>query len=103
MKLTDLWPHWIDLDEHRVAFVFLCPHCRAIWMSCALVPLSHMQQRQAFHHIAAEGGQVIMCRQGAVWTINGEWGFDLLTVVPSLDASAAGHWHGHIANGEMVS
>jgi len=27
--------------------------------------------------------------------------FSKMTVTPSIDASAAKHWHGHIANGEI--
>ena len=27
--------------------------------------------------------------------------FETLTLTPSVDASAAGHWHGHVTDGEV--
>ena len=33
--------------------------------------------------------------------ISGET-FDTLSLVPSVDMSGVGHWHGHIVNGEIV-
>ena len=35
------------------------------------------------------------------WNISSN-DFANMTVIPSVDASASGHWHGNITNGEIV-
>lgn len=46
------------------------------------------------------GGQCVTMRPEAVWTISGsDW--SELTVAPSIDASASGHWHGLIKSGDL--
>ena len=37
-----------------------------------------------------------------VWTISGGETFENLSLTPSVDASASGHWHGFITNGEIT-
>lgn len=51
---------------------------------------------------------IVPARDSTVWTITGtkqrnsnSIGFHDTTVTPSIDASASGHWHGHITNGEI--
>jgi hypothetical protein len=34
------------------------------------------------------------------WTMGGQT-FEDLTLTPSIDVSAAGHWHGFITNGDV--
>jgi Family of unknown function (DUF6527) len=41
---------------------------------------------------------VVPCKEAQAWVITGD--FSNMTVTPSLDASASGHWHGSITNGE---
>jgi Family of unknown function (DUF6527) len=43
---------------------------------------------------------VILCKPETAWTISGQ-DFETMTVTPSLDASAAGHWHGFITAGNI--
>jgi len=39
-------------------------------------------------------------KSDACWTMSSNT-FDAMTVTPSIDASASGHWHGFITNGEI--
>jgi hypothetical protein len=39
-------------------------------------------------------------RDEAIWQMT-TWDFRHMTVTPSIDASASGHWHGFITNGEI--
>lgn len=107
MKLIDLEPRWV----HPNVFVFLCPHCKSILLSCKNIEMSATAQRQLFEKEFGEdwNNKVIACRGNQAWTISGTIPADPkaafptdLTVTPSLDASAAGHWHGFITNGEIT-
>lgn len=98
MRLTDLDPHWLVLEEGgaRVGLTFHCPHCPASGQRLAVV----------FHHAGREliEDAYILAKHGAadkdhIWTMTGA-GFDDLTLHPSVDASGSGHWHGFITNGE---
>lgn len=44
---------------------------------------------------------VILCKPDCAWTIDSQ-DFETLTVTPSVDASAAGHWHGFLTAGQVV-
>jgi hypothetical protein len=44
---------------------------------------------------------VIPFRPGTIWQIMGDFSTDM-TITPSVDASNAGHWHGHITNGVVT-
>lgn len=51
---------------------------------------------------------VVPCKPETAWSISGtipnrpDAAFiDDVTVTPSIDASASGHWHGHITDGEI--
>lgn len=46
-----------------------------------------------------------------VWQISGDnpkfdglnhFGFENVTLTPSIDASSSGHWHGFVKNGEII-
>ena len=41
------------------------------------------------------------CNQNAKWTWNGA-DFDAITVTPSINGEAAGNWHGHITDGQII-
>jgi hypothetical protein len=52
---------------------------------------------------------IVPCKPGFSWSISGTVPADTraafvtdLTVRPSIDASASGHWHGFITNGEIT-
>ena len=97
MKLSELKPRWI----HPNIFVFLCPHCQKIWISCKNIEISSKDQFEIFRK-EFEGDllAVVPDKPEMSWSIQGS--FDNLTVMPSIDASASGHWHGHISNGKIT-
>jgi hypothetical protein len=91
-------------------FVFRCPHCQKVFLTCKNVEMT----RQVTWDILKNGlGKdwnevVVPPKPEIAWTITGtrpsdpsEAFPDNLTVTPSIDASASGHWHGFITNGEI--
>jgi hypothetical protein len=105
MKLTELEPRWI----HPNVFVFLCPHCRKIFLTCKNVSMSSQEQYDLFEKEFGEDWNmlVVPSNPAVSWSISGSVPTDTkaafvtdLTVAPSIDASASGHWHGRITNGE---
>ncbi len=101
MRLTELEPRWI----HDNVFVFRCPHCRQTWLSCKSVAMPVREQFALFNAAGVETESprygVVPMNQGHAWEFSGR-DFDTLTVKPSIDASASGHWHGFIKNGEIA-
>lgn len=82
MRLTELDPHWVaDSKGVRVGLSFDCPHCRTQRLA---VPF-----HECFGWIQKP------------WNMSGD-SFDNLSLSPSIDASASGHWHGFITNGEVT-
>ena len=109
MRLLDLSPQWVRSGQ---LFIFECPHCvsggapQPLWLSVKNVVMTVHEQFELFaaHNKAnldLDGFTVAPCRKGFCWTINGS-AFESMSVTPSLDASAAGHWHGFITNGEIT-
>lgn len=100
MKLTELEPRW--LNDH--VFVFRCPHCRKTWISCKNVAMQIQEQIELFAGagLDATGPRyaTVPMRADCAWQISGK-DFATLTVMPSIDASASGHWHGSITGGEI--
>jgi hypothetical protein len=80
-------------------------------LTCKRVVLTHRQQCELWREVfgwdeedneANFGGvTVVLCKETCAWTISGE-DFDTLTVTPSIDASASGHWHGFLTAGQIV-
>lgn len=96
MRLTELEPRWYVLEDGgpKVGLTFLCPHCK--------------EQRigVSFHHSGREAmeDQYIKARSPStdhIWSLTGD-SFETMTLTPSVDASATGHWHGFITNGEAA-
>lgn len=110
--------------------MFLCPHCaqeqQKTWLTCffrpiaelPLVPEDHPLEwlrgrgahrlmfyealRDLGHPDPEEGSyhDVVSCKKSIAW---GRTGDDLcsISITPSIDASASGHWHGFVTNGEI--
>ena len=106
MKLIELEPRWITPN----LFVFLCPHCRNVLLTCRNIPMSRQEQHELYENEFGEDWNtlVVPSKPEAVWSISGSVPTDIkaafitdLTVTPSIDASASGHWHGNITNGEI--
>jgi hypothetical protein len=106
MKLIDLEPRWI----HPNVFIFKCPCCQAVFLSCKNIAMTQKEQRLLFEAEFGEDADhnIVSTKPEFAWSISGTVPADLkaafaidLTVQPSIDASASGHWHGHITNGEI--
>jgi hypothetical protein len=93
MKLTDLDPNWIVDREGRTGMgvTFRCP-CRpgcdtylGVWFANPI-----------------DGGPPASAElmPKPRWQRSGE-SFETLTLAPSVDASASGHWHGFITSGQV--
>lgn len=121
MRLLDLKPKWIRRNGKAVAMIFLCPRCvargsgcerkRLTWLTCTFVALENGEQRDLIQAVIesdpadfaatdTEEHDVVGCKSLA-------WGkdfknFEKMSITPSLDAGPAGHWHGHIKNGQIV-
>lgn len=103
MKLTDLEPRWI----HDSVFVFRCPHCRKTWLSCKFVTMSTGDQIDLFRSADLDpcGPRyaVVPMNPDFAWTLkDGNRDFATMTVTPSINAEASGHWHGHITAGAII-
>jgi hypothetical protein len=126
LRLLDLEPRWLDHAGHHVAIMFRCPHCRGIWLTCffkaarelpeippdfpieelrwssgarllfyeALIDLGHPDPAQGAYH------DVVSCEKSKAWKRDSD-NFATMTVSPSIDAGASGHWHGRIIAGQI--
>lgn len=101
MKLAELSPRWI----HPNVFVFRCPHCRNVWLSCKDVAMADKEQADLLRvaDLEPHGPRYgsVMTVPGMAWRFEGR-DFATMTVTPSIDASKARHWHGRITNGEIA-
>ena len=97
MKLTDLSPRWIYKNK---MFAFICPHCRKKWLTCKRVPMDHRQQWDIFEKEFGDT-RIVGCKPDVAWKFT-NFDFETMSIAPSLDASASGHWHGHITKGMIV-
>jgi len=109
VRLVDLDPRWLASN----VFIFRCPHCVArggdgeydkYWLSCKSTAMSIHDQIVLFEQhkdlIDGKGAFIVVpCKPEHCWSVNGG-DFASMSVTPSLDASASGHWHGVITNGE---
>lgn len=98
MKLTDLEPRWVTPN----LFIFKCPHCGTVLLSCKNAAMAEREQYDAFEKVIGEDWNtlVVPCKNEMAWTFSGQ-DFATLSVTPSLNASASGHWHGFITNGDI--
>jgi antirestriction protein len=98
VKLSELEPHWI----HPNVFVFHCPHCREVWLTCKNIAMKSQEQFDLFEKTFGDEWNmfVVPASESYAWNIQGS-DFNSMSVSPSVDASASGHWHGHIMNGEV--
>lgn len=110
-RLADLEPRWLEWEGRKVGMMLRCPHCRTTWLSCffeAGIPTFGGAERRMpnqfglFETVIGDAAdEAIPCDKAAAWKRNGD-DFATMSVTPSLDASAAGHWHGSITNGEVA-
>jgi hypothetical protein len=101
MRLTDLAPRWIGVLHwagefpFHVGVSFLCPHCReqrlAVRFRPPIDPGNYLPQMASPPAFLGDH----------LWNRSGET-FEDLTLSPSIDFSAHGHWHGAITAGEII-
>lgn len=95
MHLTDLDPGWFSTGDGRngMGVTFDCPHCAAT---------GAYQKLGIWFANPIDGGPAAPpgVEPKPRWQRTGET-FETLTITPSIDASASGHWHGWITNGEI--
>lgn len=97
MRLTDLNPRWFKhFSEGPISgLTFECPHCRMQRISATFAP--------TFDDAVLAANGVPWPHphiKGPYWTRTGDT-FETITLRPSVDVGAEGHWHGHIENGEV--
>ncbi len=89
-RLVDLSPAWLTTGNGRagMGIIFECPHCDgASNVGCWFAnPLDGGPPAPAGEEPAPR------------WHRTGDT-FDMLSITPSIDASASGHWHGFVTNG----
>ena len=120
MRLTEFDPRWIGIDRRRASeagapygedgpgirfgLSFLCPHCRETRLAVLFKPFIDPDNLARLIEWAIPGapdpntGEI---KEPHWWQRAGE-NFDDMTLSPSIDASATGHWHGFIINGGLV-
>lgn len=100
MKLLDLEPRWV----HPNLFVFRCPHCRQTWLTCKNIVMGHKEQIEILQRADLDPTgpryAAVPMKPETAWKIRGK-DFSTMTITPSIDASASGHWHGHITAGRI--
>jgi hypothetical protein len=111
MRLADLDPRWLLRGEERCGLIFRCPHCRNVWLTCFFATLPREEQFRIWGNNGGEldedgwpekGDTVVFCSPKAKWSIIAGSTFEDLSVTPSVDASASGHWHGHLTAGAIT-
>ena len=94
--LTDLSPKWIPGPNGRrgMGILFECPHC-------VDAKLRVRQQIPVFFAVPLDGGSPDEGHApDRLWERDGDT-FETLTLRPSVDASAYGHWHGFVRSGRV--
>ena len=101
MRLIDLEPRWLSLS----VFAFKCPHCQQALLTCKNVVMSLRDQHRLYEQRLGEGWNLLVvgCKEEMAWNFKSNEPFETMTVTPSLDASASGHWHGFITAGAIVT
>ena len=111
MRLADLRPRWLSVGSRRTGLVFQCPHCQNQWLTVFFEPTAWAKSDGEYYATETQVGQVraalgngvegcdfVGVRDDIAWGHTGDT-FETLTITPSIDASASGHWHGFISNG----
>lgn len=113
MKLLELNPRWFaEEGRHGQGLTFECPHCvgkpNGVRIGAAFVPtldggpVIGLDPQHLWPALwpPPDGPSVTTVPPGIHWQRSGDT-FENLTLSPSIDASASGHWHGFVSNGEV--
>lgn len=98
MKLKELEPRYFVSSNggHPIGITFACPHCHETGKRLAIA--IHMDGTGIDPD--PDNPQQFPADE-RIWNITGGDSFENLSLSPSIDASASGHWHGFITNGEI--
>jgi hypothetical protein len=102
VRLTDLDGRFHSFHEGRrgEALGFLCPHCRGctllVWLARPMDGGAPIEA--AFRQHVVEDGHIHL---DPLWEHTGDT-IDTISITPSVDASAHGHWHGFVTNGAIT-
>lgn len=112
MKLVELEPRWFSVNgnDDKDGVTFLCPCCLAqpekqtrlavqFANPIGCEPKSLMTNKQKTEHVHEL--RTFDVPPGFLWQRIGET-FETLTLTPSVDCSASGHWHGFINAGVVT-
>jgi hypothetical protein len=117
LRLAELNPRWFaEEGRHGQGVLFDCPSCRlgrCAGKPCRLAvafappldggtPFPIKKMETLFEALKDPDGEWPgnVVPPGVVWGRTGDT-FEALTLSPSVDASAAGHWHGFVQNGDV--
>jgi hypothetical protein len=95
MRLSELNPRWFSLEPNgpKVGLTFDCPHCRTQRLGVSFHESGKEAIQDAYIHAHSP-------TTDHIWTRSGD-DFEILSLSPSVDASASGHWHGFVAAGNV--
>lgn len=101
MKLTELNPRWVGYSGPIYDGIsFDCPHCLAEGLPVQRLAITFSPPIDPNGWWPRITQPTYVGQQ--VWKrISGDT-FENLTLNPSVNTNAAGHWHGFITNGEAV-
>lgn len=116
MRVTDLNPRWFaEVGRHGQGITFDCPHCvgkpdgQRVRLAVAFAPtldggapiaLGKFESLLKAICDPGEDWPHDKVPPGVIWQRTGDT-FETLTIHPSVDASASGHWHGFVQNGAI--
>lgn len=114
MRLVDLAPKWAvdadiligtkvvhDPDREGMGITFACPHCVKLHPNEPLERGGPIQFLGVFfRNPVDEKPHTDDVPLERLWSRIGDT-FETLTLSPSIDASASGHWHGFIVQGRI--
>lgn len=97
MRLSELAPKWVGYpgsEGYRYGISFLCPHCKDKRLIVLFTPPINAGDPDWFMSDEKR-------KTNKFWNRTGDT-FDTLTLLPSIDFGATGHFHGVITNGEVT-
>jgi hypothetical protein len=104
-RLVDLFAEWIIRNGRQVGVKFACPSCPQVEGAVTLCVLFENPPDGGLpwpDDDAICGNNPVLVegvRHVLRWARTGET-LEMLTLSPSVDCSACGHWHGIVAQGE---
>ncbi len=83
-------------NSSAIGLSFLCPHCKATRLSVMFWPPIDPND------VYASSVFVYDLRDLKKWNRVAGDSFDSLTITPSINCEASGHWHGFITDGKVA-